>query len=61
MKSSLENCPLCGGNIELDKCLLQEPQFALDYTAYRIYCPKCGITTSKKYLNKCNYCMERFK
>lgn len=52
MKSPLENCPLCGGNIELDKCLLQESQFVLGYITYRIYCPKCKITTSRKYLNK---------
>ena len=52
MKSALENCPICGEKIEFNKCLLRESPYGLDYTVYRIGFPKCGITTSKKYLNK---------
>lgn len=53
MKSALENCPICGEKIEFDKCLLESPHRP-DYTGYRICCQKCGITTSKEYLNKLN-------
>ena len=52
MKSALENCPICGEKVEFNECLLQESPYGLDYTVYRICCQKCGITTSKKYLNK---------